>query len=91
MERLAAARLPAIYQWPEYAAERALIAYGPRQSLISRLLAQQIDHLLRGTPVAAVPVIQPSKYDLVINAHTAHELDLSIPPSLLARADEVID
>jgi len=90
--RMEAARLPAIYQWPEYAsAEGALVGYGPRQALIGQLVAQQIDRVLRGTPIAELPVVQPTRFDLAINLQTARTLDITVTPALLARADEVID
>jgi ABC-type uncharacterized transport system substrate-binding protein len=92
LARMEAARLPAIYQWPEYAsAERALIGYGPRLALIARLVAEQADRVLRGVPVAELPVMQPTTFELAINLKTAEALDLAVPPALLARADEVIE
>lgn len=91
MARIAAARLPAIYQWPEYTADGALMAYGPRQTLISRQMAKLVDRVLRGAPVAELPVEQPAAFELVINARTGKALGLVAPPALLARADEVIE
>jgi putative ABC transport system substrate-binding protein len=90
--RMEAAHLPAIYQWPEYAsAEGALIAYGPQQALVARLVAEQVDRVLRGASVAELPVVQPTKFNLVINTRIVRQLDLAVPAALLARADEVIE
>ena len=91
-ERTAALGLPAIYQWPELAQEGGLVGYGPsivgiyRQQL-SRMLVQ----LFRGTKPGDLPVEQPTTFELVINLKTAKALGLTIPPSILARADEVIE
>jgi len=90
-ERMAASRLPAIYQWPENAGEGALIGYGPNQALISRLVAELIDRVLKGVSPAELPVLRPTKFELAINLKTAKTLGITIPPSLLARADEVIE
>jgi putative ABC transport system substrate-binding protein len=90
--RMEAARLPAIYQWPEYPRDQgALIAYGARQALIAQLVAGQIDRVLRGALPGDLPVVQPTKFELAINLKTAKALGLAVPPSLLARADEVIE
>jgi putative ABC transport system substrate-binding protein len=92
LARINALRLPAIYQWPEYATdEDALIGYGPRQALIGRLVAEQTDRVLRGAPVATLPVVQPTRFELVINSRTARKLGLSITQTLFGRADEVIE
>jgi ABC-type uncharacterized transport system substrate-binding protein len=92
IERAAALRLPAIYQWPETAEEGALLAYGPRIVQIFReMLARQLVRLLRGTRPADLPIEQPSKFELVVNLTTARALGLDVAPSLLTRADEVIE
>ena len=91
IDRMAASRLPAIYQWPEYAAEGALIGYGPTQALISRQWAELIDRVLKGVSPAELPVLRPTKFELAINLKTAKALGITIPPSLLARADGVIE
>jgi putative tryptophan/tyrosine transport system substrate-binding protein len=91
IERVAIARLPAIYQWPEYCAEGALTAYGPSLASIGRLAAQQIVKVLRGASPGEIPVEQPRAFELAINLTTAKSLGLTIPPALLARADEVIE
>jgi ABC-type uncharacterized transport system substrate-binding protein len=91
IERVAVARLPTIYQWPEMAEEGGLIAYGPRFVAIYRQHASQAIKVLRGTNPADIPVEQPTKFDFVVNLRTAKALGLTIPPMLLARADEVIE
>jgi putative ABC transport system substrate-binding protein len=90
-DRLDLRRLPAIWQWPEGAEEGGLIAYGPRVSMILSQCARQVAKLLRGAKVVDVPVEQPTKFELVINLKTAKALGLTVPPTLLARADEVIE
>ena len=92
LERAAALRLPAIYQWPEEAEEGGLIAYGPSIVQIFReLVAQQLVKLFRGVKPGDIPIEQPTKFELVINLKTAHALGITVPPTLLARADEVIE
>jgi putative ABC transport system substrate-binding protein len=91
IERMAAARLPAIYQWPEMAEERGLMAYGPRFVAVYRQHALQAVKVLKGTKPADIPVEQPTKFELVINLKTAKALGLTIPSPLLLRADEVIE
>ena len=87
---VASARLPAIYQWPEMAAEGGLAAYGPNHDAIRRQAGRILARLLLGAKPADVPVEQPTKLELVINLKTAKALGLTIPQSVLARADEVI-
>jgi putative tryptophan/tyrosine transport system substrate-binding protein len=92
MDRVATLRLPAIYQWPEIAEEGGFAAYGPRFSHILReLLGRQVVQLFRGAKVADIPVEQPTKFELVINLKTAKELGVQVPPTLLTRADRVIE
>jgi len=92
LAQLAEARLVAIFQWPEYVQEGALIAYGPRLDSIYRtLIAQQLIKILKGAKPADVPAEQPTDFKLGINLRTAKALGLTIPPSILARADEVIE
>ncbi len=89
--RTAALRLPAIYHWPETAQEGGLLAYGPRFFEFYRQWARQLVKVLRGAQPADLPVEQPTKFELVINLKTAKALGLAIPPSVLARAHEVIE
>jgi putative ABC transport system substrate-binding protein len=91
MERVAALRMPAIYQWPEMAEEGGFAAYGPRLTQLPDLTARLAANILRGTKPADLPVEQPTKFELVINLKTAKALGLTIPESFLARADEVIE
>jgi putative ABC transport system substrate-binding protein len=91
IERMAAARLPAIYQWPEMAEEGGLMAYGPRFVTLYRQQALQLVKVLTGTKPADIPIEQPTRFELVVNIKTAKTLGLTIPPSLLIRADEVIE
>jgi len=91
IERMAAARLPAIYQWPEMAEEGGLMAYGPRFVALYRQQALQVVKVLKGTKSSDIPIEQPTKFELVVNLKTATALGFTIPPSLLLRADEVIE
>jgi len=91
LDRLTSQRLPSIYQWPHGAEDGWLIAYGPRLDGINRQCGRQVTKLLRGAKVADVPVEQPTELVLTINVKTAKALDVIIPPTLLSRADRVID
>ena len=91
IERIAAARLPAMYQWPEYAADGALIAYGSRQTSMYRQAGRLLAKVMTGTKPADLPVEQPTRFELVVNLNTAKALGLTIPQTILALADEVIE
>ena len=88
---MTASRLPAIYEWSEYAAEGVLMGYGRTQASIARLVAEQVDRVLKGARPAELPVVRPTIFALAINRKTAKALGLTVSPSLLARADEVIE
>jgi putative ABC transport system substrate-binding protein len=75
----------------ESAEEGGLAAYGPRLDQVMRLMGRQLAKVLRGAKPADLPIEQPTKFELVINLKTAKALRLTIPPALIARADEVIE
>jgi putative ABC transport system substrate-binding protein len=85
------AKLPTIFPLREYSEFGALMAYGPSASDGYRRLAGYIDQILKGAPPGELPIYLASKFDLVINLKTAKALGITIPPSLLVRADEVIE
>src|SRR3989442_8731291 len=91
-ELAAKRRLPAIYGGtPEYAEAGGLMVYGPNELDLNRRAAIYVDKLLKGAKPADLPVEQPTKFELVINLRTAKAIGLTIPPSLLQRADQIID
>jgi putative tryptophan/tyrosine transport system substrate-binding protein len=92
LQRVAALKLPAIYQWPEMAEVDGMLGYGPRIVQIYRdILARQVVAVLRGTKPADMPVEQPTRFELVINLKAAKAIGHEIPASLVLRADKVIE
>ena len=84
-------RLPLVSSYRPWAESGALMVYGPDLSDIARRAAIYVDKILKGAKPGDLPVEQPTKFDLVINMKTAKALSLPIPPSLLLRADQVIE
>ena len=84
-------QLPAVYPLPYMARSGGLIAYGPDSVSPYRRAAAYVDRILKGEKPADLPVQAPTKYELVINLKTAKALGLSVPQSLLSRADEMIE
>ncbi len=84
-------RVPAVYPSSYYAREGGLVAYGSDLLDLYRRAAAYIDRILRGEKPSSLPVQNPTKFELVVNLNTAKALGLTVPPSLLARADEVIE
>ena len=87
----AAHAMPTIYPWSEYAVDGGLISYGPNLRDGFRQVGTYAGKILKGARPADLPVLQPVKFDLVVNARTAKTLVLDIPPTLLARASDVIE
>ena len=85
------ARVPTMYNFQEYVQAGGLMSYGPNFPDLFRRAAEYVDKILRGAKPAEIPVEQPTKFDLVINLTTAKTLGIEVPPTLLARADEVIE
>ena len=84
-------RLPALYAFREYVDAGGLVAYGPHLADLYRRAATYVDRILKGTQPGDLPVERPTKFDLAINLKTAKTLGLTIPQSVLGRADQVIE
>ena len=84
-------RLPSMFVNRQYTDAGGLMFYGPNYSAIWRLLAEYVDKILKGAAPADLPIQQPTTFKLVSNSKTARALGLTIPQSILVRADEVIE
>ena len=91
MELLALHRLPAMFDYGDYAKAGGLMSFGFSIPAVARRAATYVDKILKGAKPADLPIEQPTKFELVINVKTARALGLTIPPSLLLRADQVIE
>jgi putative tryptophan/tyrosine transport system substrate-binding protein len=84
-------RLPVIASWREFTDSGALLSYGPSRTFEAKRLVGYVQRVLNGEKPADLPIEQPVKFELVINLKTAKVLGLTVPPSLLGRADDVIE
>jgi putative ABC transport system substrate-binding protein len=90
LDFLAKNRVPAIFESKDWVEAGGLISYGADSADVTRRAAAQMDKILKGTKPADIPVEQPTKFEFVINLKTAKQIGLTIPPNVLARADQVI-
>jgi putative ABC transport system substrate-binding protein len=91
VEAVTATRLPAIYSLPAYVEVGGLIAYGPRHADLYRQAAAHVDKILKGAKPGDLPIEQPTRFELTVNKRAAKAIGLTIPPSVVLRADQVIE
>ena len=90
IEAAAKRRIPVMYEWGESARDGGLVAYGPLRAELTRSVANYVDRIVKGANPGDLPIEQPTKFELVVNLKTAKVLGITIPESILLRADEVI-
>ena len=91
IELAAKYRLPAIYEFKEFVQDGGLMSYGPNMTRMFRSAAGYVDRILRGARPGDLPIERPTTFELAINLQTAKTLGLTIPQSVLGRADQLID
>jgi putative tryptophan/tyrosine transport system substrate-binding protein len=91
VELVEKSRLPAIYGWRDYVETGGLMAYGSDLPELGRRIANDVHAILNGTKPGDIPIYQPTKFEFVVNLKAANTIGLTLPPALLARADEVIE
>jgi putative ABC transport system substrate-binding protein len=91
VDAIARRRIPAMYEWGDIARAGGLMAYGPVFVELQRLVASYVDRILKGANPSDLPIEQPKRFELVVNLKTAKALGFTVPPSVLFRADEVIE
>jgi ABC-type uncharacterized transport system substrate-binding protein len=84
-------RMPLVGGWGAWARAGALLSFGPNTNEMARRTAEYVDKIIKGAKAADLPIQQPTKFELIINAKAAHAMDINVSPTLLARADEVIE